>query len=248
MVRRAVGLYAFASGFAIIPESLVAVYALRHLGTSDAGPGILAAAVPIGTIAVSSVVPFHGNARWLLRVAAVVADSGAAVALLFFSVDAELPLLLVGFVGVGVIFASALPTNTVFGSRVPNASRASAFGLAQGVLLSSEGAGAAFGGIVASVWSVRTACIAAMVMVLIGGTAARCGFLARARSFRMVATLGHRRRPLRHHSASPTSGSSGSRQRLRLDPCRPSSCQPAEAATRSRRAATRADTLAVRSR
>ncbi len=50
---------------------------------------------------------------------------------------------------------------------MPNESRASAFGLAQGVLLFAEGGGAPLGGIVASVWGVRTACIVAM-MVLVG--------------------------------------------------------------------------------
>ena len=41
---------------------------LKHLGTGDAGPGILAAAVPIGTIAVSSVTPVPRESRaWLLR-------------------------------------------------------------------------------------------------------------------------------------------------------------------------------------
>ncbi len=169
MIRRAVVLVAIASATAIIPESQVAVYALRHLGTGDSGPGLLAAAVPIGTILVSSVVPFHGSARALLRTAGTVTFGGAAVALVFFGADTSMPLILVGFLGVGVIFGTLIPTNTVFGTRVPNESRASAFGLAQGVLYFAQGAGAAAGGIVASIWGVRTACMIAMLIALAAG-------------------------------------------------------------------------------
>jgi predicted MFS family arabinose efflux permease len=76
---------------------------------------------------------------------------------------------LLGFVGVGVVFGTLIPTNTVAGTRLPNESRASAFGLAQGALYFAEGGGAAVGGIIASVWSVRTACVGAMAVVLLGG-------------------------------------------------------------------------------
>jgi predicted MFS family arabinose efflux permease len=168
MIRRAVILYALVCGGAIIPESLVAVYALRHLGTGDAGPGLLAAAVPIGTIAISSAVPFHGTARSLLKVAALIAICGAAVALVFFVGDASMPTILIGFLAVGVVFGTLIPTNTVFGTRIPNETRASAFGLAQGALLFAEGSGAAVGGAIASAWGVRTSCVAAMTAVLVG--------------------------------------------------------------------------------
>ena len=169
MIRRAVILFALVSGFAIIPESQVAVYAIQHLGTGDAGPGILAAAVPIGTIAVSSVIPFHGSARMLLRLAGVIATAGAGIALIFFGLDAPMPLVLGGFVGVGVVFGTLIPTNTVAGTRLPNESRASAFGLAQGALLFSQGVGAGLGGVVAAVWGVRAACCGAMAGVLAVG-------------------------------------------------------------------------------
>ena len=162
MIRRAVVLVAIASATAIIPESQVAVYALRHLGTGDSGPGVLAAFVPLGTILASSVIPFHGSARTLLRSAGLVTLGGGAVALVFFAADASMPLIVIGFLGVGVIFGTLIPTNTVFGTRVPNESRASAFGLAQGILYFAQGGGAAAGGVIAAVWGVRTACIVAM--------------------------------------------------------------------------------------
>ena len=169
MIRRAVVLFALTSGCAIIPESQVVAYALRHLGTGDSGTGLLAAAVPLGTIAVSSIIPFHGSARALLRIAGVVAFSGAAIALVFIGADARMPLILFGFLGVGIIFGTLIPTNTVAGTRLPNESRASAFGLAQGVLYFAQGAGAAAGGVIASIWGVRMACMVAMVVALGAG-------------------------------------------------------------------------------
>jgi MFS family permease len=94
---------------------------------------------------------------------------GAAVALVFFAADASMPLILAGFLGVGVIFGTLIPTNTVFGTRVPNESRASAFGLAQGILYFAQGGGAAAGGVLAAAWGVRTACILAMGVAVLAG-------------------------------------------------------------------------------
>jgi MFS family permease len=169
MIRRAVFLVALASGSGMVPESQVAVYALRHLGTGESGPGVLAAAVPVGTILISSIVPFHGSARSLLRIAGTVAASGAAIALVVIGVDASMPAILIGFLGVGVIFGTLIPTNTVFGTRIPNETRASAFGLAQGILYFAQGAGAAAGGVIASIWDVRTACMVAMTIAFASG-------------------------------------------------------------------------------
>ena len=61
------------SATAIIPESQVAVYALRHLGTGDSGAGCARCVrCPSGRSLASSVIPFHGSARTLLRIAGLV--------------------------------------------------------------------------------------------------------------------------------------------------------------------------------
>ncbi|RPI10328.1 MAG: MFS transporter, partial [Actinobacteria bacterium] len=170
MTRRAVLFFASVNLGAIIPESLATVYALEHLRSGDLGPGILAAAVPLGMIAVVSLLPLENHpARWLLRAAGMITASGAAAALLLFGLDLPLPWILLGFTAVGVTLGSAVPTNTVAGTRLPNESRASAFGLAQGTLLAADGAGALLGGILASVFDVRVACIVAAGYLLAVG-------------------------------------------------------------------------------
>ncbi len=170
MIRRAVLFFASVNLGAIIPESLAVVYALKHLNSGDVGPGILAAAVPVGMIAVVSLLPLENHpARWLLRAAGIITASGAAAALLLFALDVPLPWILLGFAAVGVTLGSAIPTNTVAGTRLPNESRASAFGLAQGTLLAADGTGALLGGILASVFDVRVACIVAAGYLLAVG-------------------------------------------------------------------------------
>ncbi len=170
MVRRAVVFLTSVNLGAIIPESLAAVYALKHLDSSDTTAGVLAAAIAVGTILIVSVVPLENHAaRGLLRAAGVFAACGAAAALVLFGLDLHLPFIVLAFAAVGVTIGSAVPTNTVFGTRVPNESRASAFGLAQGTLLAGDAVGAALGGLLAAIFSVRAACLMAMGLVLAVG-------------------------------------------------------------------------------
>ena len=167
MVRRAVLFFAGVNLGAIIPESLAAVYALKHLGAGDTAAGLLAAAVPLGMIVVVSSVPLENHsAHWLLRAAGVIAASGAAAAFALFALDLPLPFVVLGFIAAGVTFGSAIPTNTVAGTRLPNESRASAFGLVNGALLAANAAGAALGGLLTAIFSVRAACLLGMAFVL----------------------------------------------------------------------------------
>ncbi len=170
MVRRAVVFLACVNVGAIIPESQATVYALRHLRAGDTAAGVLAASVAIGTMIIVSIVPLENrSARWLLRAAAVVATGGAVAALALFGLDLHLPLVVLAFGAVGVTLGSVIPTNTVAGTRLPNESRASAFGLAQGVLFGADAAGAAIGGLLTAAFGVRGACLTAMGFVLAVG-------------------------------------------------------------------------------
>jgi MFS family permease len=170
MVRRAVVFLACVNVGAIIPETQATVYALEHLRSGDAAAGVLAASVAIGTMVIVSIVPLENrSARWLLRAAGVVAVGGAAAALALFGLDLRLPFLVLAFAAVGVTLGSVIPTNTVAGTRLPNESRASAFGLAQGVLFGADAAGAAIGGLLTAVVGVRGACLTAMGFVLAVG-------------------------------------------------------------------------------
>ena len=170
MVRRALLFLACVNLGAIVPESLATVYAKQHLGSTNTTAGILAAAVALGMIVIVSVVPLeHRTARSLLRAAGVLVACGAGAALVLFGMNLDLPFIVLAFAAVGVTLGSAVPTNTVFGTRVPNEARASAFGLANGTLLAADAAGAALGGLVASLLTVRAACLIAMGLVFAVG-------------------------------------------------------------------------------
>ena len=170
MVRRALLFLVSVNLGAIIPESFAAAYALTHLGSTDTTAGILAAAIALGMIVTVSVVPLeHRGAHYLLRAAGVLVVCGAAASLVLFGLNLRLPFIVLAFAAVGVTLGSAVPTNTVFGTRVANESRASAFGLAMGALLAAEAIGAAIGALLVSLFSVRTACIAGMAFVFAVG-------------------------------------------------------------------------------
>ena len=170
MVRRAVAFFASVNIGAIVPQSLAAGYALKQLAAGDTAAGVLYAAVPLGMIVTVSVVPLEDHSpRWLLKAAGVLATCGAAAALVLFGLNLDLPLIVFAFIAVGVTLGSAIPTNTVAGSRLPNESRASAFGLINGILLAADAGGAAIGALVAALLDVRAACIIAMGMVLAVG-------------------------------------------------------------------------------
>lgn len=149
LMRRAMVLLAVSSLLGIVPEALVVPYG-AEIGFSDSTKGLLAAAVPIGTILGTACVPTSGDPARLLKGAsacALVAASFAAP-LLWFEVGGATALL--AFAVAGGIFAVAVPTNVVLGTRLARGTRASAMGIALGVVMGFQALGAALGGIAAA--------------------------------------------------------------------------------------------------
>jgi predicted MFS family arabinose efflux permease len=67
------------------------------------------------------------------------------------------------------MFASVVPANVVYGRRLPNAVRGSAFGIINGVVMAANAIGALVGGAIAATAGTRTAVIgAASVACAIG--------------------------------------------------------------------------------
>lgn len=163
-VRRAIGLFSSVAACAVVPQSLIAVYVARELGGGDGTIGLVAAAIPSGTLVVSALVPVRGHPRHQLRLAASIALAGSALAALLFALDPGFPLVLLAFVAIGVIFASGVPANAVAGTRLPDEVRASAFGILVGVLQGAAAAGASIGGLLANVIGVEESCVVALVL------------------------------------------------------------------------------------
>jgi MFS family permease len=151
-LRRATGLATICAGGAIAGEALVVVYVRENLpGAGNGAVGILAAAVPVGTIIASFLVRRHGEHSELLRMSAFVVILGSVGAIIWFFIQPPNYWAVAGFVSLGITFSLAIPAYAVVGTRLPEESRATAFGLLQGLTLGGQALGALLGGLLAVV-------------------------------------------------------------------------------------------------
>jgi MFS family permease len=152
------------SGITMAAESLAVAYADEVLGRGDGGQaGFLAAAVPVGTILVSTIVPFRPDHRGAIARIGIVGVATALGAAALFAVDLGTPWVLGAFAAVGGVFATGIYANTVFGAALPEASRASSFGVLQALFTATQALGAVAGGIGAELIGVRETCVVALV-------------------------------------------------------------------------------------
>lgn len=149
MIRRSLVLISITGALGTVDEALVVPYADR-VGISQGMLGLLAAAVPVGTILGTVLVPTRGDHRRLLRGASLCAAVTAAAAAPLFLLEVGRAGAFVAFVISGGMFAVSIPTNVVIGTRLRRDTRASAMGIAVGVLMGSQALGAALGGVAAS--------------------------------------------------------------------------------------------------
>jgi MFS family permease len=150
LVRRAVVIVAAMGALGTVGEALVVPYGVE-VGLRQGLLGLLAACVPIGTLVATAAIA--GGARdhhTLLRTAAWCGAVTSAAAFPLFWMEASGPLAFVAFAIAGGVFAVSIPTNTVIGMRLSRDTRASAMGIAVGMLMGSQAIGAALGGVVAA--------------------------------------------------------------------------------------------------
>jgi predicted MFS family arabinose efflux permease len=169
-VRRFFVSYTITSACAIIPESLVSVYALQELADSASVAGVLAAAIPAGTIiAVLLARPRSGTDAFKLQRAALIGLTGGLIGVAVFAAGPDLPLILLGFGAVGALYASRVPANEVALLRVHDNLRGPASSVFNSFLVGGQAAAAALGGIVARSFGVRqTIAVALLIPAAIG--------------------------------------------------------------------------------
>ena len=151
MVRRALVFVSVTGALGTVDEALVVPYA-ETIGLPDGLLGLLAASIPVGTLVATAIIA-GGRARPPLapahrRLCGAV-TSALAAPLFWFEASGALAFL--AFAISGGMFAVSIPTNAVIGLRLTRDTRASAMGIAVGVLMGSQALGAALGGIAASV-------------------------------------------------------------------------------------------------
>ena len=150
LVRRALVIVAVTGALGTVDEALVVPYA-DEVGLPAGTIGLLAAAVPVGTlIATAAIATGARDHHRLLRNAAWCGAVTSAAAAPLFWLEASGAFAFVAFAIAGGMFAVSIPTNTVIGMRLHRDTRASAMGIAVGVLMGSQAVGAAAGGLVAT--------------------------------------------------------------------------------------------------
>lgn len=163
LVFRAAVMVALTSIGAIAAEALVVAYVDAEAGGRASVAGVLAATVPLGTIAGAALVPRKGDHGRLVRVSAVLGLVGSVAAAVSFVARPGMPLAILPYLATGLVFAVIVPANVVVGARVPGELRASVFGYLQGSLMACTAIGAAGGGSIAELVGVGPACALALV-------------------------------------------------------------------------------------
>jgi MFS family permease len=150
MVRRALVIVSVTGLFGTVDEALVVPYAER-IGLPAGYLGVLAATIPVGTLVATAIVAGGRRDHHSLLVTAGwcgVVTSALAAPLFWFGASGGWAFLAFGVAG--GLFAVSIPTNAVIGLRLSRDTRASAMGIAVGVLMGSQALGAALGGLAAS--------------------------------------------------------------------------------------------------
>jgi predicted MFS family arabinose efflux permease len=168
MVRRALAIIAVTGAFGTVDEALVVPHA-AHLGLPEGYYGLLAASVPIGTLIGTAFIARSTDHHTLLRSAGIctIVTAAAAAPLFWFEVGGAGTFL--AFVISGGMFAVSIPTNVVIGTRLHRGTRASAMGIAVGILMGSQALGAAVGGVAASIVGAPKAISGALAVAALYG-------------------------------------------------------------------------------
>ncbi|MEO6318740.1 MAG: MFS transporter [Acidimicrobiales bacterium] len=150
MVRRALVIVSVTGALGTVDEALVVPYG-DGIGLGDGVFGLLAAAVPIGTlVATAAISSGTHDHHALLRNAGWCGMVTSALAAPLFWFEASGAFAFLAFMVAGGMFAVSIPTNAVIGLRLRRDTRASAMGIAVGILMGSQALGAALGGLAAS--------------------------------------------------------------------------------------------------
>lgn len=169
-------------------EAIATPYVLSHLGESARWVGVTLAAVPLGTLAASTLTPFGvGMRRQLLR-GAWVSLVSATLGFALFLLDPAEPLVLVACAAAGAVLGSLVPCNTALGTRIPSEVQGTAFSIIQGTLMGVQGVSALAAGLLAAWLNERVVCVIAMAIAIVASATLLVARPA-SRAFRTPPTL-----------------------------------------------------------
>lgn len=171
VLRRALVLVLVTQGGATGVEALVVPYAGRVLGDGGGWAAVLAAVGAVACMASTALLPLTGDPGTLLRRCALLSVAAGGVTVAAFTL---LPAWggLLPFAAAGCLMVVLVPANAVVAPALPDAIRASAFGLLAGSTMAAQAAGAAVAGLLASATTVPLAAAIVAVPSLAAGLAA----------------------------------------------------------------------------
>lgn len=146
-------------------EGLVVLYAQDYAGGGPGRAGLLSAVIAVGALVAMFALPHTGPHERLLRVSALTVVGCLTVSGVLLLTRPDLAYGVVPLLLLGALASLTVSIGTILGSRLPHATRATAFSLAQGALMSSQGAGALAAGALAE----RTTIAVAVTVVAAPG-------------------------------------------------------------------------------
>lgn len=164
LIRRFFVGYTVVGACAVVGESLVALYALQVLARDAGVSGLLAAALPVGAILGTILARTHGDDADKLRRSSELALLGSLVGLCIFVTAPRVPIILIGFMGVGALNASRVPGTEVAALRLEDRMRAPTFAVLNGFLLGSQAIAAGLGGLLARSIGVRQTIVVSLLV------------------------------------------------------------------------------------
>ncbi len=168
LLRRAVSIAGIAGGCAFAVEATAVIYTAEELGGGAGLVGLFTSAVAASSALAVAVWAMPKDDPGMLRRSALLCTLGALGAGAAFALPDRVPIALVGFLLVGLIFAGAAPANASANRRAPANKRPAVLGVMAGFVFGCEGIGALVGGMISEVADPHTAnltamCIAAVV-------------------------------------------------------------------------------------
>jgi MFS family permease len=159
-------------------EYQAVIYGQVVAGLSKSGAGLLAAAVPAGTLVVLALARTAGSDHALLRRGSLIAVVTAAVGAALLASGTPKVTAYLGFAMVGAVIVVSSFANMVVGRRIPSEIRGPTFAVLQTVVFVAGSAGMASGGLASDLLSPKISAAGALSVVSIG---CLVGLLALAR-------------------------------------------------------------------
>lgn len=149
LLRRAVLVLVLACAPVMAIEALVVVFAEQYTGGGPGTAGVLSAVMAAGALVAMLALPTRGEHVWLLRLSSLAVVTSLVVSGIFLLTAPGLLLGIVPLALLGALSSLTVPLGTILGERLPRATRATSFSLAQGALMTSQGCGALVAGFLA---------------------------------------------------------------------------------------------------